>query len=51
MKDKYLEEFGYKKVRSYNPYWDENRITFLDPYGYRVVIQNASWKNSWHEIF
>jgi hypothetical protein len=30
-------------VRSYNPYWEEAGVTFEDPDGYRVVLQNAEW--------
>lgn len=26
-----------------NPYWDQQGKTFVDPYGYRVVLQNADW--------
>lgn len=33
----------YEPVKSYNPYWDKNGVTFEDPDGYRVVLQNASW--------
>jgi catechol 2,3-dioxygenase-like lactoylglutathione lyase family enzyme len=35
---------GYEPVKSYNPYWDRNGVTFEDPDGYRVVLQNASWE-------
>ncbi len=34
---------GYKSVKSYNPYWDNKGVTFEDPDGYRVVLQNDSW--------
>jgi catechol 2,3-dioxygenase-like lactoylglutathione lyase family enzyme len=34
---------GYEPVKSYNPYWDRNGVTFEDPDGYRVVLQNDSW--------
>jgi hypothetical protein len=34
---------GYKPVKSYNPYWDDKGVTFEDPDGYRVVLQNDSW--------
>lgn len=30
-------------VKSYNPYWDKMGMTFEDPDGYRVVLQNAAW--------
>jgi hypothetical protein len=34
---------GYQPVASFNPYWDRNGLTFEDPDGYRIVLQNASW--------
>lgn len=34
---------GYEPVKSYNPYWDERGLTFEDPDGYRVVLQQAAW--------
>ncbi|WP_045226835.1 VOC family protein [Methyloterricola oryzae] len=34
---------GHEPVASYNPYWDRRGVTFKDPDGYRVVLQNASW--------
>ena len=33
---------GYPPVRSVNPYWDRVGLTFEDPDGYRVVLQNES---------
>ncbi|GAA4359631.1 hypothetical protein GCM10023185_26400 [Hymenobacter saemangeumensis] len=27
----------------YNPYWDQRGLTFEDPDGYRVVLQQAAW--------
>jgi len=38
-----LREQGYEPVPSYNPYWDQQGLTFEDPDGYRVVLQNAQW--------
>jgi catechol 2,3-dioxygenase-like lactoylglutathione lyase family enzyme len=35
---------GYAPVPSYNPYWDRSGCTFEDPDGYRVVFQNAAWR-------
>lgn len=26
-----------------NPYWDRDGVTFEDPDGYRIVLQNAAW--------
>lgn len=37
------ESFGFKKVKSFNPYWDVNGVTVEDRDGYRVVIQRAEW--------
>lgn len=34
---------GHEPVPSLNPYWDRDGVTFEDPDGYRVVIQNGSW--------
>ena len=34
---------GYETVRAYNPYWERHGLTYEDPDGYRVVLQNASW--------
>jgi catechol 2,3-dioxygenase-like lactoylglutathione lyase family enzyme len=36
---------GYSPVASYNPYWDDSGCTFEDPDGYRVVFQNADWRD------
>ncbi|WP_338463962.1 VOC family protein [Franconibacter daqui] len=38
-----LEETGFTPVASFNPYWDKNGKTFVDPDGYRLVIQNQCW--------
>lgn len=37
-----MEAAGFKKVRSENPYWDKNGMTFEDPERYRVVLQNTA---------
>jgi catechol 2,3-dioxygenase-like lactoylglutathione lyase family enzyme len=34
---------GFEPVASYNPYWDHTGVTFEDPDGYRVVLQNGPW--------
>jgi catechol 2,3-dioxygenase-like lactoylglutathione lyase family enzyme len=34
---------GRRPVASFNPYWDRDGLTFEDPDGYRVVLQNAAW--------
>ena len=40
-----MEKAGYRAVKAFNPYWDKNGRTFVDPDGYRVVLQQAS-----HEV-
>lgn len=35
-----MKDAGYAPVRSFNPYWDIDGVTFEDPDGYRVVLQN-----------
>lgn len=30
-------------VPPFNPYWDRQGVTFEDPDGYRIVLQNSSW--------
>jgi catechol 2,3-dioxygenase-like lactoylglutathione lyase family enzyme len=34
---------GFAPVAAFNPYWDRQGLTFEDPDGYRVVLQNAAW--------
>jgi hypothetical protein len=36
--------FGYHPVKSHYPYWDKNGVTFEDPDGFNVVIQNTAWQ-------
>jgi len=36
---------GFKATASFNPYWEVRGRTFEDADGYRVVLQNADWKN------
>ena len=38
-----LQAAGFASVASYNPYWDQQGLTFEDPDGYRVVLQQAAW--------
>lgn len=37
-------EAGFRRVASYNPYWDVAGETFEDIDGYRVVIQCSEWQ-------
>jgi catechol 2,3-dioxygenase-like lactoylglutathione lyase family enzyme len=39
-----MRSAGFDPVSSSNPYWDRNGLTFEDPDGYRVVLQNAAWE-------
>jgi catechol 2,3-dioxygenase-like lactoylglutathione lyase family enzyme len=39
-----MKAAGYEAVPSFNPYWDREGLTFEDPDGYRVVLQNAAWE-------
>ena len=41
-----MERAGFRRVRSFNPYWDTGGATFEDTGGRRVVIQNASWRGA-----
>lgn len=38
-----MKKSGSTPVASYNPYWDAHGVTFEDPDGYRIVLQNAAW--------
>ncbi|KJV09012.1 glyoxalase, partial [Elstera litoralis] len=38
-----LIAFGATPVPSWNPFWDQVGVTFEDPDGYRIVLQNATW--------
>jgi catechol 2,3-dioxygenase-like lactoylglutathione lyase family enzyme len=38
-----MRDAGFVPVTSFNPYWDREGVTFEDPDGYRVVLQNSSW--------
>lgn len=38
-----MEQAGFSSVAAYNPYWDQRGRTFVDPDGYRVVLENSRW--------
>lgn len=38
-----LRALGAEPVPANNPYWDRDGLTFEDPDGFRVVLQNAAW--------
>jgi catechol 2,3-dioxygenase-like lactoylglutathione lyase family enzyme len=38
-----LRAHGHQPVPAHNPYWDQQGLTFEDPDGYRVVLQQAAW--------
>ena len=39
-----MRETGYEPVVAFNRYWDRIGLTFEDPDGYRVVLQQAAWE-------
>ncbi len=41
-----MEAAGFKRVASFNPYWEANGRTYEDHDGYRVVLQRARWPAS-----
>jgi len=38
-----MQALGYATVPAHNAYWDQQGLTFEDPDGYRVVLQQADW--------
>ena len=38
-----MQAHGYAPVPAYNAYWDRQGLTFADPDGYRVVLQQTAW--------
>lgn len=38
-----MSDAGFEPVPAFNPYWDRQGVTFEDPDGYRIVLQNAAW--------
>ena len=40
-----LAASGHDAVSSINPNWDRAGMTFEDPDGYRIVIQNGAWED------
>lgn len=38
-----MRNAGFEPTTSFNPYWDVQGVTFEDPDGYRLVLQNAAW--------
>lgn len=38
-----MDDAGFTRVRSFNPYWDMQGVTFQDDDGYRIVFQNRKW--------
>ena len=38
-----MDQAGFVRVKSFNPYWDRRGVTFQDVDGYRVVIQQMRW--------
>jgi len=38
-----MRSAGFAPVPAFNPYWGRQGLTFEDPDGWRVVLQNAAW--------
>ena len=38
-----MADAGFPPAASFNPYWDQRGLTYEDPDGYRVVLQNDAW--------
>ena len=38
-----MRRAGFSPATAFNAYWDVKGVTFEDPDGYRVVLQNAAW--------
>lgn len=38
-----MKAVGFVPVSAFNPYWDKKGVTFEDPDGYRIVLQQADW--------
>lgn len=38
-----LRDVGARRVTSTNPYWEARAVTFEDPDGYRIVVEEAAW--------
>jgi hypothetical protein len=39
---------GFKRVASFNPYWDVRGVTYQDHDAYRIVLQNDAWLTATH---
>jgi len=39
-----MRDAGFTATKSFNPYWEQRGRTFIDPDGYRVVLENDHWK-------
>lgn len=38
-----MKTTGFVPVSAFNPYWDKKGVTFEDPDGYRIVLQQTDW--------
>lgn len=38
-----MKAAGFVPVSAFNPYWDKKGVTFEDPDGYRIVLQQTDW--------
>lgn len=39
-----MAQAGFAPVPAFNPYWDRAGLTYEDPDGYHVVLQNGAWR-------
>ena len=39
-----MKAIGSEPVEFYNPYWEASGVSFEDPDGYRIVLQNTAWE-------
>lgn len=38
-----MQSHGFQPVKSSNPYWDREGVTFEDPDGFRLVLHGSLW--------
>ena len=38
-----MKATGFVPVSAFNPYWDKKGVTFEDPDGYSIVLQQTDW--------
>jgi catechol 2,3-dioxygenase-like lactoylglutathione lyase family enzyme len=43
-----MVDAGFAEAPSFNPYWEQRGRTFVDPDGYRVVLEQDHWATGGH---